>query len=170
MRTPAASAARAISGAFSDSWSQPSRIFSVTAASPAAPTTASTMRRASAGSRISAEPAVAPLVTFFAGHPMLMSMMRAPSPASRRATSAIAAGSRPAICTAVPVSAAASSARASAEGARASISRLATISETTSPAPKSATRPRNGRSVSPAIGASSTGGSSTRSGARCIFA
>ena len=55
---------------------QPVRTFSVTGTSTA-PTTASRMRATSASSRISAEPAHA-LHTFFAGQPMLMSMICAP--------------------------------------------------------------------------------------------
>ena len=58
---------------------QPVRIFSVTGTpcGAQAATTASTMSSASGSSRISAEPAQA-LHTFFAGQPMLMSMICAP--------------------------------------------------------------------------------------------
>lgn len=91
---------------------------------------------------------------------MLMSMISAPMSATIFAASAIGAASRPASCTEVGRPAA-SSARALArtEGLAVSISPEATISDTTSPAPNRATMRRNGRSVMPAIGASSTGGS-----------
>ena len=79
IRTPAASARAAISAAFIAPASQPSRIFSVTGTSTA-PTTASISRSAWSGSRISAEPE-SPFVTFLAGQPKLMSMIRAPSAA-----------------------------------------------------------------------------------------
>jgi 2-C-methyl-D-erythritol 4-phosphate cytidylyltransferase len=156
MAIPAPSARRASSGAFIRSSSQPSRVFSVTGTSTA-PTTASISDSAWSRSRISAEPERPP-TTFLAGQPMLMSMIRAPCPATMRAASAIQQGSRPASCTAVAASPRPSSARARTEGFSSTISRLATISETTRPAPKDATSRRNGRSVIPAMGARRTGG------------
>ncbi len=78
---PAASARRATVIAFLCSRSQPVRIFSVTGTAsgpvPTAATTASTMRCTSGSFCSSAEPA-ATLQTFFAGQPMLMSMICAP--------------------------------------------------------------------------------------------
>ena len=99
-------------------------------------------------------------MTFFAGQPMLISMIRAPMSATIFAASAIGRASRPASCT-EDGSSSPSSLRALArtEGLAVSISPEATISDTTSPAPNRATIRRNGRSVIPAIGASSTGGS-----------
>ena len=79
MATPALSAARARATALRASAHQPVRIFSVTGTprGALAPTTASTMARASGSSFISAEPAHF-VQTFFAGQPMLMSMTSAP--------------------------------------------------------------------------------------------
>ena len=90
---------------------------------------------------------------------MLMSMTRAPCASTIRAASAIGAASRPASCTADPSTPRPSSAFSNAPGRAFIISTLATISETTNPAPNDATRLRNGKSVIPAIGASKTGGS-----------
>ncbi len=73
---PASSAIRAMRRALRLSRSQPVRIFSVTGTSTAA-TTALTMRATSGSSCSSAEPAHT-LHTFFAGQPMLMSMICAP--------------------------------------------------------------------------------------------
>ena len=75
----------------------PVRIFTVTGTSTAA-TTASTMRATSASFSSRAEPAWT-LQTFFAGQPMLMSMICAPRSTLKRAASASIAGSAPAICT-----------------------------------------------------------------------
>ena len=61
-------------------------------------TTASRICRTSGSSLISAEPA-ALLQTFFAGQPMLMSMICAPASTLRRAAAAIESGAPPAICT-----------------------------------------------------------------------
>ena len=167
---PAPSARRARSGAFRHPSSQPSRVFSVTGTSTA-PTTASISRSAWSGSRISADPDQ-PVVTRRAGHPMLMSIACAPMPASILAASAIGAASRPTSCTEVAPSPVPSSARARASGCARSISSDATISDVTSPAPNPATTRRSGRSVIPAIGASSTGGSGgkwVRVRAICLF-
>jgi hypothetical protein len=81
--------------------SQPVRYFSVTGtfSGATAATTASRMRATSASSRSSAEPQ-ATLQTFFAGQPMLMSMICAPRSTLKRAASASIAGSAPASCTA----------------------------------------------------------------------
>jgi hypothetical protein len=170
MAMPALSARRASSAAFRASSSQPSRVLSVTGTSTA-PTTASISRSAWSRSRISAEPD-SPPTTFLAGQPMLMSMIRAPCPSTMRAASAIQCASRPASCTAVAASVRPSSARARTEGFACTISSLATISDTTRPAPKDATSLRNGRSVIPAIGARITGGSSCVSASetdKCSF-
>ena len=156
MRTPAASARAAMSGAFRLSSSQPSRILSVTGTSTAS-TTASTSDSARSGSRIRAEPERPP-TTFLAGQPMLMSMTCAPCPSSIRAARAIQTGSRPASWTEVRARPSPSSAFSSVPGRPCTISWLAIISLTTRPAPKRETRSRNGRSVIPAMGASRTGG------------
>ena len=82
-----------------------------------------------------------------------MSMIRAPCPAHQRAASAIQRASRPASCTAVRSTPSPSSARARAEGRARMTSSLATISETTRPAPSFSATVRKGTSVMPAIGA-----------------
>ncbi len=74
------------------------RIFTETGTGTAL-ATASMIDSASGSSAISAEPAIT-LQTFFAGQPMLMSMICAPRSTLKRAASAIIAGSAPAICTA----------------------------------------------------------------------
>ena len=102
-------------------------------------------------------PAPAAEVTRLAGHPMLMSMIRAPPASTIRAASAIQRASHPAICTAVPAARSPSSALALASGLACTISWLATISLTTKPTPNRDTSSRNGRSVIPAMGASMTG-------------
>ena len=84
---PRSSAMRASSGAFSVSWLQPMRIFSVTGTSTAL-TVASMIAAASVRSRISADPA-SPLVTLRTGQPMLMSMIAAPRSAFSLAASPI---------------------------------------------------------------------------------
>ncbi len=94
---PASSAIRAIAVALRSAGDQPVRILSVTGTSTAA-TTARTIAATRASSRRSADPA-ATLQTFFAGQPMLMSMICAPRSTLRRAAAAIWAGSAPAICT-----------------------------------------------------------------------
>ncbi len=96
---------------------------------------------------------------------MLMSTMPAPMPATIRAVSAMAAASRPAICTLTgtpPSTSALARTAARVDGRGVTISVEATISLTTSPTPPAlcrATARRNGRSVIPAIGARNTGGS-----------
>ena len=81
-----------------------------------------------------------------------------PCPAHQRAASAIQRASRPASCTAVRSTPNPSSARARAEGRARITSSLATISDTTPPAPSLSATVRKGRSVMPAMGARKTGG------------
>src|SRR5690606_4746066 len=150
-------AMRAISGALRCTASQPVRIFSVTGTSTA-PTTASRIRATSSSSRISAEPAQA-LHTFFAGQPMLMSMMCAPCAALWRAASAMAAGSVPAICTLTGSGSPAWSMRCTDLRVFQKRGSLVVISDTASPAPSRLHSSRNGLSVTPAIGARTTFGS-----------
>ena len=97
-RMPQSSAMRAMRAPLRIAGLQPVRIFSVTGTSGTAFTTARRISPTSRSSRSSAEPA-ALRQTFFAGQPMLMSMIPAPSAACRRAPSAICAGSLPTICT-----------------------------------------------------------------------
>ena len=155
IRMPQSSAMRANSGALRLVWSQPVRILRVTGSATAL-TVASRMRRASAGSRISAEPAALE-TTFLTGQPKLMSIRAAPRSWLSRAASAMTSGSQPANCTAIGNS----SAQAWASLIDCRVSRimawLAIISETTSPAPRRLTRRRNGRSVTPDMGARITG-------------
>jgi hypothetical protein len=126
------------------------RIFSVTGTSTAA-TTASRILTTSASFSSSAEPACT-LQTFFAGQPMLMSMIWAP-PATFSARLGEHLRSAPAICTETgPDSPAWSRRRRVLRDSRSS-GRAETISETASAAPKRRARRRKGRSVIPAIGA-----------------
>ena len=84
---------------------------------------------------------------------MLMSMSRAPDASSRRAASAIAAGSEPtswAACGSAP----SPSARSRASPFSATSSALATISENASAAPNRRAARRMPRSLTPDIGAS----------------
>ena len=84
-----------------------------------------------------------------------MSMMSAPQPTPMRAASAIAEGSQPASCSdegEPSIAAIRSVVRFSRTMALEAI-----ISDTTSPAPSSRAKRRNGRSVTPDIGASTTG-------------
>ena len=96
-RTPLDSAIFATITALRLLRSHPVRILSVTGTSTA-PTTRSSMRATSGSSLSSAEPAIT-LQTFFAGQPMLMSMICAPSSTLYLAASASICGSAPAICT-----------------------------------------------------------------------
>ena len=161
IRIPHSSAIRARVGALRLSSSQPVRIFRVTGTSTAR-TVASRIRPASDSSRISADPASL-LTTFFTGQPKLMSMIAAPRSTFSRAASAMISGSWPASCTAMGNSSAQSvELRMDARAAR-TISWLAIISDTTSPAPCPRTMSRKGRSVTPDIGARMTG-SSMRTG------
>ena len=130
------------------------RIFRVTGTSTAA-TTRSRMRPTSASSDSSAEPA-ATLHTFFAGQPMLMSMTSAPRATLKRAASASRAGSDPAICTDRGAGSPEWSIRSRVLRVARSLGSLDTISDTVSPAPSRRQSWRNGRSVTPAMGASTT--------------
>src|SRR6185312_15153513 len=160
MRMPLSSAMRASFGALRLLSSQPVRIFSVTGRSTAF-TTASRMRAARPSSRISAEPAW-PFTTFFTGQPKLMSISAAPRSALSFAASAMTRGSQPASCTAIGCSSGQFFAMVSDWRVSRIIASLAIISETTSPAPCRFTSRRNGRSVTPDIGARSTGSVSGR--------
>ena len=149
---------RASLGALRELSSQPVRIFRVTG-SETALTAASRIRAALSSSRINAEPACWPLVTFFTGQPMLMSMMAAPRSSFSFAASATSAGSRPASCTAMGYSSAQLVAIFMVLRLARIIAWLAIISETTRPVPHRLTRRRNGMSLTPDMGASTTGSS-----------
>ncbi|MNT56211.1 hypothetical protein D3C72_1934950 [compost metagenome] len=97
---PAFSASFATRRALRLSRSQPVRVFRVTGTprGAQAATTASRMRTIRSSWRNSADPE-ATLHTFLTGHPILMSMIRAPLSALKMAASAIIAGSAPAIWT-----------------------------------------------------------------------
>ena len=133
------------------------RIFSVTGTSTA-DTTADRMRPTSASSRISADPAQA-LQTFLAGQPMLMSMICAPLSTLWRAASAITSGTVPAICTLIGSGSPAWSVRCSDLAVFHRRGSDVVISDTHSPAPSCLQSIRNGLSVTPAMGASTTRGS-----------
>ena len=148
---PACSAMRAMATALRSSRVGPVRIFRVTGTSTAA-TTASRIRATRSGSESSAEPA-ARLHTFFAGQPMLISMICAPRSTLARAACASMSGSPPAICTDTgPGSPLWSSRWADLRVSHSRVSEV-TISDTTSPAPSSRHKCRKGRSVTPAMGA-----------------
>ncbi len=155
---PLSSAILARRGAFWLASSQPLRIFSVTGSFTAL-TVASRILPALTSSRIRAEPA-SPFTTFFTGQPKLMSMRAAPRSSLSLAASAITCGSQPASWTAIGASSGTFSAMRSDWRFCRIIASLAIISETTSPAPLRFTRRRNGRSVTPDIGARITGSSS----------
>ena len=145
---------RASCGALRQSSSQPVRILTVTGTSTAS-TTACMIAVASASSRISAEPDALRTI-FLAGQPKLMSTISAPRPATTRAASAITSGSVPASCTAIgPISPVILTLRSDWR-VWSSISRLATISENTSPALYWRASRRNGWSVTPDRGARKT--------------
>src|SRR5690606_2245047 len=101
---------------------------------------------------ISAEPAIT-LHTFLAGHPMLMSMICAPRSALYLAASAIIFGSAPAICTEIGSTSPSWLARRWVLALPYSSEFDVTISDTATPAPSFLHNWRNGRSVTPAIGA-----------------
>src|SRR5215471_4855530 len=155
MRMPHASAMRASRGALRLRSSYSVRIFSVTGRSIAL-TVAFRMRAAWVSLRISAEPAC-PLTTFLTGQPKFMSIIRAPRSALSFAASAMTLGSQPASCTAIGCSSAQLFAIVIDWRVSRIIASLAIISETTSPAPRRLTRRRNGRSLTPDIGARITG-------------
>ena len=108
------------------------------------------------GSRIKAEPDARP-ITFFAGHPILISMRFTPSCSAIRAASAIIFGSQPAICS--PTGASLCKLDAIffiSVRTLVSMAWLATISLITKPPPARRTAARNGLSVIPDIGAKTT--------------
>ncbi len=86
-----------------------------------------------------------------------MSIRSAPRSTASRAASAIAAGSQPASCSALTPPQPSISAIASVFRFSRIIAQEAIISETTMPAPSCLARRRNGRSVTPDIGARMTG-------------
>ncbi len=151
---PADSAAFAITSAFFSLSQRPVRIFSVTGTlrGAQAATTASMMRIASGSLLISAEPAKT-LHTFLAGQPMLMSMICAPRSMLYSAASAISRASTPAICTAIGPGSPLWSERREVFSDDHNARWLVTISLTACPAPSCRHSMRNGRSVTPAIGA-----------------
>ena len=151
----------ASSGALRLSWHQPIRILTVTGTSTAL-TVASISDAASGRSRISADPA-SPLTTFFTGQPMLMSMIAAPRSALSLAASAISRGEQPASCSDTGSSTGSHAAFCSDCRVSRIIAGEVIISVTLSPEPKRRTSLRNGRSVTPVIGARITG-QSIRSG------
>ncbi|CAM5351010.1 hypothetical protein RLIN73S_07433 [Rhodanobacter lindaniclasticus] len=154
---PLSSAMRAMVRALRLSRFQPVRIFKVTGTATAS-TTALTMRATSGSSCSSAEPAHT-LHTFLAGQPMLMSMICAPLATLKRAASASIAGSWPAICTLTGSGSPAWSIRLSDLRVCHRLGSALVISEAAKPAPSRLHSRRNGLSVTPAIGASTTGGS-----------
>ena len=121
-----------------------------------AATTASRMAATCCSSASRAEPA-AFLHTFLAGHPMLMSMMSAPSSTLRRAASANCWGSLPTIWTERMPSRALWRRRSVDFLEASSFGSELSISDTAMPAPSPSTISRRGRSVTPAMGASTTG-------------
>ena len=150
-RIPAAWAIRAMATAFFVAGFGPVRIFSVTGISTAR-TTASRMAATRGSFSSNAEPA-ATLQTFFAGQPMLISMICAPRAALWRAASAMVAGSEPAIWTEIGSTSPAWSVRKRDLRVERSSGFEDTISDTARPAPKRLQSCLNGRSVTPAIGA-----------------
>ena len=148
---PHCSARRAMATPLRELLSQPVRILSVTGTSTAC-TTLSSRRATSASSRSSAEPAMT-LQIFFAGQPMLMSMICAPFATLTLAASASMAGSAPTICTDFGSGSPSWLARRLVFSLPQSSELDATISDTASPAPSERHSRRNGRSVTPAMGA-----------------
>src|SRR5690606_31836608 len=131
------------------------RIFTVTGTDTAL-TVASIRLAASGRSRISALPA-SPLTTFLTGHPMLMSMIAAPRSSLSLAASAISAGLQPASCNETGSSTGAHAAFCRLWRVSRIIAGLAIISVTLRPDPYRRTNVRNGMSVTPVIGARTTG-------------
>ena len=156
MRIPQSCAIRARRGAFRLAWSHPMRIFSVTGTLTAR-TVASRIAAAAASSRINADPACWPSATFFTGQPKLMSIMSAPRSTASRAASAMAVGSQPASCRALIPPQPSTSAIAMVLRFSRIIAQEAIISDTTMPPPSCLASRRNGRSVTPDIGARITG-------------
>ena len=153
--TPRSSAIRASSGALRLSWHQPIRILSVTGTFTAF-TVAATSAVASGRSRISADPA-SPLTTLRTGQPMLMSMIAAPRSSHSRAASPMSCGEQPTSC----IDTGSSIGSHIAFWMDWRVSRiaawLAIISVTLRPDPKRRTARRNGKSLTPVIGARITG-------------
>ena len=160
IRMPLSSAILAKAGALRCARSQPMRILSVTGTSTARAVDCR-MAAAAQAARHSAAPAGRPLAPFMAGPPQMMSIRSAPRPTAILAASAIAAGSQPASWTAFGPSALTWAMRKVAAFSR-TIAQDAIISDTTSPAPRLRASLRNGRSVTPDIGARMTGQSSVR--------
>ncbi len=96
------------------------------------------------------------LQTFLAGQPMLMSMICAPRSMLKAAASAIIGASVPAICTAIGPGSPSWLALRDVFSVCQRSRREVTISLTAWPAPNSRHNWRNGRSVTPAIGATNT--------------
>ena len=154
MSMPSASAAIAISAAFKLSSSHPRRILSVTGTSTAS-ITDWIISKASFGSRIKAEPDKAP-VTFRAGQPIFMSIISAPASSQAFAPIAIQCGSRPTSWMESGSTSPCPEAFAIFSASPAANLSLATISETTKPGSKCCKTLRNGKSVTPDIGAIKT--------------
>jgi hypothetical protein len=131
------------------------RILTVTGTETAF-TVASIRLAASGRSRISADPA-SPLTTFFTGQPILMSIIAAPRSSLSFAASAISFGPQPASCIDTGSSDMCQAAFCSDWRVSRIIAWLAIISVTFRPDPKRRTSVRNGMSVTPVIGASTTG-------------
>src|SRR5471032_2525615 len=148
---PCSSAIFATRSALRFSLFQPVRILSVTGTWTAL-TTASMMRATSGSSCSSAEPAKT-LQIFFAGQPMLMSMMSAPLSTLYFAASAIIAGSAPAIWITLGSTSPSWLPRRMVFSDPHRSELDATISDTAIPAPIALQRLRKGRSVTPAMGA-----------------
>jgi len=154
---PASTIAHANSGALRLSWFQPARCFTVTGTcAGTAATTARTSSCAMAGSRISADPH-SPATTRLAGQPMLMSTSDAPIATAIFAAASILSGSRPKICTPNfrPSSDAVSFADVFLSPAASAWADSNSVM--VKPTPSSSATVRNGKSVTAAIGASSTG-------------
>ena len=131
------------------------RIFTVTGTETAF-TVASIRLAAKGRSRINAEPA-SPLTTFFTGQPMLMSIIAAPRSSLSFAASAISLGPHPANCIETGSSDMCHAAFCSDWRVSRIMAWLAIISVTLRPEPKRRTSVRNGMSVTPVIGARTTG-------------
>ena len=156
---PASTIAHANAGALRLASFQPARCLTVTGTSAGtARTTARTSAAAISGSRISAEPH-SPATTRLAGQPMLMSTTEAPIATAISAAFCIGPSSRPKIWTPKrrpPRDAVILPAVLASPAARAWADRNSVIVR---PTPCSSQTVRNGRSVTDAIGASRTGGS-----------
>src|SRR5580704_690212 len=157
--TPASSRARASSGALIVEASQPRRIFTVTGTLTAS-TIAATTRAVALTSRASAAP-LPRLTTLETGQPRLTSTSMAPRSTHTWAASAMTAGSQPTSCAATGATASGKSRRCRAASVLRTTASAATISVDTRPAPNSLHSSRQGASVIPTIGATSTGDESS---------